>query len=306
MKIFLLAVLVLVLLLATIGYIAFCIACLRNDKKTMGNGINLQPYMPQIEAGKSWFHEHQPEQVGIISHDGIPLVGMYLHAENPKGTIILMHGYRMDGYTDFSCVYEYYYSLGYSLLNVFQRAHGLSGGKYISFGIKERFDCRDWVLYVTDRFGPEHDIFLDGLSMGSSTVLMASGLGLPENVRGIIADCGFTSPIDEFEHLFKTRYHLPLHPIIDLADIFARLFGGFSFKDYSTLKAMESNTIPVLFIHGEEDGLVPMEFSVRAFNACKAEKKLMTIATAGHGMSYLVDPDTCKRELENFLVKHSR
>ena len=38
------------------------------------------------------------------------------------------------------------------------------------------------------------DIFLCGISMGCATTLMAAGLDLPDNVKGIIADCGFTSP----------------------------------------------------------------------------------------------------------------
>lgn len=306
MTIFLSALLVLVLAAACIGYTAFYIASVRSDKRVMGKGlVNLAQYKDMIAAGKQWFLDAQPEKVSIVSHDGLPLRGLYLHAENSKGTIILMHGYRMDGLTDFSCVYEYYHRLGYSLLNVFQRAHSFSGGKYICFGIKERYDCRDWATYVADRFGPEHDIFLDGLSMGCATVLMASGLELPGSVRGIIADCGYTSPIDQFEHLFKNKYRLPLHPIIDLADIFARLLAGFSYKEYSTLKAMEVCRIPVLFLHGEEDPLVPMEHTVRNFRACTAEKKLITVPGAGHGMSYLVATEQCQRELKAFLERYS-
>lgn len=307
MKIFLLVLLVLVLLALAVGYTAFYIASVRRDKRQAGKGlVNLGGYKGQIAQGKQWFREMEPERVDIVAQDGVALAGLYLHAENSKGTVILMHGYRMDGYTDFSCVYKYYYDLGYSLLSVFQRAHGLSGGKYICFGIKERFDCRDWALYVADRFGPEHNIFLDGLSMGCTTVLMAAGLELPGNVRGIVADCGFTSPIDQFRHLFKTKYHLPLHPIIDLADIFARLMAGFSYKEYSTLEAMKSCAVPVLFLHGEDDKLVPMEHTVRAFRACSAEKKLITVPGAGHGMSYLTDREQCQRELKNFLDKYTK
>ena len=306
MEILLIAILILVLLALIAGYVAFSIASLRSDKHHMGKGlVNLSQYKDMIADGKQWFLDAQPEKVSIVSHDGLPLRGLYLHRENSKGTVILMHGYRMDGLTDFSCVYKYYYELGYSLLNIFQRAHTHSGGRYIAFGVKERYDCRDWALYVADRFGPEHDIFLDGLSMGCATVLMASALELPKSVRGIIADCGYTSPIDQFEHLFKTKYHLPMHPIIDLADLWARLLGGFSYKECSTLQAMEKCRIPVLFIHGEEDPLVPMEHTVRNFRACSAEKKLITVPGAGHGMSYLVAMEQCQRELKEFLEKYS-
>ncbi len=303
MKIAIIVIVLIALLLLLAGYIAFTVACYRRTGKIMGSGApNLAPYKEQMEAGREWFLSTEPESVEIVSYDGLRLRGLYLHHPEAKGTILLMHGYRMDGYTDFTCIYKHYYDLGYSLLNVFQRAHALSEGEYIAFGVTERYDCRDWATYIADRFGPEHKIVLDGLSMGATTVLMATGLSLPENVKGVIADCGFTSPWDQLAHLMKTKYHLPVHPLLDLADLFAKMLGGFSLKGYSTLEAMKVNTLPILFLHGEDDVFVPTAFSVRAFEACKAPKRLVTIPGAAHGVSYLVDPETCDRELDAFLT----
>lgn len=290
------------LLILLAGYIVFTIACWRRTGKIMGSGSpNLAPYREQMDAGREWFLGMEPEKVEIISHDGLRLRALYLHNPEAKGTIILMHGYRMDGLTDFTCVYKKYYEAGFSLLNTFQRAHTLSEGEYITFGALERFDCRDWATYVADRFGKEHKIVLDGLSMGATTVLMASGLELPENVKGIIADCGFTSPWDQLAHLCKTKYHLPVHPLLDSAELFARTLGGFSLKSPTTVEAMEHNDIPTLFIHGEDDAFVPTFFSVRAFEACRGPKRLITVPGAAHGVSYLVDQESCDRELDEFL-----
>lgn len=302
MKIAIIALLTLVLILLLIGYIAFSIACWRRVGKVMGSGApNLAPYKEQMDAGRNWFLAQAPEEVEITSYDRLKLRGLYVEHPQAKGTIVLMHGYRMDGYTDFTCIYKHYYDLGFSLLNAFQRAHTESEGEYITFGIKERFDCRDWCCYVADRFGPEHKIVMDGLSMGASSVLMASSLDLPENVCGIIADCGFTSPWEQIAHLMKTRYHLPVHPLLDLANLWAIILGGFSFREYSTLDAMEENTLPILFLHGEADEFVPTVFSIRAYEKCKAPKRIVTVPGAAHGVSYLIDPVTCDRELDDFL-----
>jgi len=302
MKIAIIVIILIVLLILLAGYIAFTIACWRRTGKVMGSGApSLAPFLDRMDEGRQWFLSREPEKVEMVSHDGLRLRGLYLHNPEAKGTIILMHGYRMDGYTDFTCVYKKYYESGFSLLNVFQRAHAESEGEYIAFGVLERFDCRDWAEYVADRFGPEHKIVLDGLSMGAATVLMAAGLELPSNVKGIIADCGFTSPWDQLAHLCKTKYHLPVHPILDSAELFARLLGGFSLKGCSTLEAMERNSLPVLFLHGEEDEFVPTAFSVRAFEHCAGPKRLVTIPGAAHGVSYLVDTETCDRELDAFL-----
>lgn len=304
MKIAIIIIVLIVLIMLLAGYIVFTIACWRGTGKIMGSGSpSLEPYLEQMDEGRQWFLRREPEKVEIISHDGLRLRGLYLHNPEARGTIILMHGYRMDGYTDFTCVYKKYYEAGFSLLNAFQRAHAESEGAYITFGVLERFDCRDWAEYVADRFGPEHKIVLDGLSMGAATVLMAAGLDLPENVRGIIADCGFTSPWDQLSYLCKTKYHLPSRPLLDCADIFARILGGFSLKGYSTIDGMKNNRLPVLFLHGEDDQFVPTAFSVRAFEACAAPKRLVTIPGAAHGVSYLVDQATCDRELDEFLSR---
>jgi hypothetical protein len=306
MLIFLLVLLVLVLLILCVSYALFYIGVCRYPKeRPVKLARSLTPYLGQIEEGISWFKAQSPERVEISAYDSTPLVGLYLHHPEAKGTIILMHGFRSDAYHDFSCAFRFYYEQGYSLLSVFQRAHGESGGSCICYGVKERYDCRDWARYVCDRFGPEHDIFLGGISMGASTVLMATGLEMPKSVRGVIADCGFTSPYDEFKAVLKDRFRLPEHPFMDVADLFSRAIAGFGFKDYSTLSAMELNTLPILFVHGESDRFVPTGFTLENYKACKAEKELITVPGAGHGMSYLLDTPGCQKVLSAFLAKHS-
>ena len=105
-----------------------------------------------------------------------------------------MHGYRAGGLTDFAGLYRFYHEQGYDLLVPFQRSHGPSEGKYICFGVKERYDCRDWAEYAVCRAGKDCNLYLSGISMGCATVLMAAGLPLPSNVRAMIGDCAFTSP----------------------------------------------------------------------------------------------------------------
>lgn len=306
MKILFLVIIVLVLLLLTAGYAMFFIGIVRFPREApVTVPKKHQRFAEQINGGMDWFKAQSPERVVITSHDGLRLVGHYLHHPGTRGTVLLMHGFRSDAYYDFSCAFRTYYDLGFSVLSVYQRAHGESEGRYISYGVKERFDCRDWALYIADRFGPDHDIFLDGLSMGSSTVLMATGLELPGSVRGVIADCGFTCPYDEFAHVLKTRFHLPVHPFIDIAEGFSHIFAGFGFRDYSTLTALESNTLPVLFVHGEDDSFVPLKFTIANYAACTAEKKLVTVPGAEHGLSFLIDTETCRRALEEFLNKYS-
>lgn len=301
MKILLLALLVVALLLITVGYVIFFLAFCRFPRDpTVRHLKGLAPYGPVIDRGMAWFKEQDSEEVRIQAWDGTALVGHYLHHPKPRGTILMMHGFRSHALYDFSCIFKVYYELGFSILTVYQRAHGKSGGQYITFGVKERKDCRNWCQYICDRFGPEHDIFLDGVSMGASTVLMATGLELPKSVRGVIADCGFTSPYEEMKSVLR-RYWLPAHPFLDIADLFCRGFAGFSMKEYSTLEAMKTNRLPIVFVHGEADALVPCRFSKEAYEACRSPKQLLTVERAGHGLCYLMETEQMNGALARFL-----
>ena len=54
---------------------------------------------------------------------------------------------------------------------------------------------------VLARVGEDAEIVLHGLSMGAATVLMVSGERLPEQVKAIIEDCGYTSVSVSYTHL---------------------------------------------------------------------------------------------------------
>lgn len=198
---------------------------------------------------------------------------------------------------------EFLHRLGYDVLLPYQRSHGESQGKYITYGVKERFDCQSWARYAARRFGEDKPLFLMGISMGAATVLMASGLELPGNIRGIVADCGFTTPWDIMAHVARRDYRLPPFPLLYLLDGLAWLRAGFRLKGADTRKALERNRIPVLFLHGEADSFVPLSMTEENFAACRAEKRLYTVPGAGHAQSFGVDPEGCKRALREFLER---
>ena len=297
-----LILLLLILILLAVGYAAFFFACVRipvdpDPEKSK----HLRPYKTQIQFGAKWFQDQSPERVQIRSDDGLRLTGYLLTAENAKGTIVLVHGYRGSPFTDFGYSLPFYGSLGWNILAVCQRAHCESEGKYITFGVRERFDLRDWTLYLNDRFGPQLPIVPIGISMGASTVLMSLGTQLPANVKCAIADCGFTSPYAQFAHMLKTHYHLPRRPLLDIANAFSRVFAHFRFQEYSTITALQNNHIPVLFVHGQEDHFVPLQFTVDNYAACASEKKLITVPEAGHGTSYVFATEQCQQAIRDWL-----
>lgn len=279
----------------------------RKEKKTgvdtSGLVVSLEPFKDEIKAGKEWYYSQNIREADIVSYDGTPLHAEILEKENAIGTIILMHGYRSIAINDFTLVLPYYRDLGYNIIMPDQRACGKSGGKYITLGVKERFDCKAWAEFAAKEFGEEKPIILDGISMGATTVMMATGLDLPKNIAGVIADCGFTSPYEVVLSVLKAT-HIPAIPNVWFAELFARIFAKFSFKEASTIDAMKKCQYPIYFIHGKKDDFVPYYMSEQNFEACISEKKdFFSVEEAGHGMCYLSKREELRAQLKKFLTE---
>ncbi len=298
---------VVLVLLALFGgsLFAMCLACL-HARWTTGNldraiqHSSFRRYKDELTAGFQWIAAQPSETVTIKAYDGVRLVAKYLPCENARGTLLCFHGWRSCPEIDFGCALSFYQSLGLNLLLVNERAHGASGGRFITFGIRERRDVHSWVKWHNQRFGAEAPVLLAGLSMGASTVLMACGEPFPANVRGVIADCGFTSPYDIVAKIAREK-HIPLW-FLPFVSLQTRLFAGFGLKDYSTLTALQDCRLPLMLIHGEGDTFVPCDMSRKAYAASAAsDKTLLTVPNAGHGQSFLLEGDRYRRTLTDFV-----
>lgn len=276
---------------------------LRVDISEMADAEKWEEYIKIIHAVKEKFLQRPSEHVTIRSRDGLTLHGDLFLSENPsKRTVILCHGYTSCGMNDCPTMAEYFMERGYNALIVDHRSHGKSEGQYVGFGILDRFDCLKWIEYVIGRLGDDSEIVLYGVSMGASTVLMASGSDeLPANVKAIISDCAFTSPYDVFKHILKRDYHLPPRPIMDINERMCREKAGYGFRDYSTLDAVKKAPCPILFIHGKEDKFVPTEMTLKNYEACTGEKKLLLVENAGHAASLYENKELYENTVTEFL-----
>lgn len=266
------------------------------------HGKHCQPYQQTIRrlyeraAGLDW------EDVTIVSWDGLRLRGHYCHYADNAPLVLCFHGYRSFGLKDFCGGIDLSRKMGHNILMVDQRAHGESQGDTISFGVKERFDVVNWVNYAVTRFGPETKIMLYGVSMGGGTVLMASGLDLAENVKGIIADCPFDSPIRILLHV-AGRTGIPDWVNRPLLVIGAAVFGGFNVLGADAAEAVKHTKVPILIIHGEADHFVPAEMSKRVYEANPSMITRMTVPGADHGISFLLDPEGYEKAVRTFAEK---
>lgn len=192
-------------------------------------GTDWNQYMPIIEERKAAMLARPHEDVWQTSFDDLKLHATYFPAQAQQGKekiVICFHGYTSQGMSDYIGLSDYYQKRGFAMLLPDARAHGESEGEYIGFGCLDRQDALGWVRWAVEKLGEETEILLHGTSMGAATLLMLSGLKLPEQVKGIVSDCGFTSPKEVFTHVLHTMYHLPAFPIIPGADLVNRKLAG--------------------------------------------------------------------------------
>ena len=248
-------------------------------------------YEPYHSVMTEWILEARSfphEDFYIKSHDGLTLHAKYFEYAPNAVTEIMFHGYKGSAERDLSGGIQRCFALGRNVLLVDQRTSCGSEGKVISFGINEHRDCLAWIDFAVNQFGKDVKLVLTGISMGASTVLMAAGNPLPENVVGVLADCGFSSPKQIIQKCTKDM-HLPAKLIYPFIKLGAKIYGHFDLEEYSPLEAMKTCKVPVIFFHGEDDDFVPCYMSQEMYEACTSPKKLVTIPDAGHGLVYLVD-----------------
>lgn len=240
------------------------------------------------------------EEAYVTADDGARLFGkVYKSTDKTAPVRIMFHGYKSAGERDFCGGLRFAVDDGDNVIMVDQRAHGKSEGRCLTFGIKESRDCLRWIDYAIKTFGENAKIILVGISMGATTVLLASGESLPENVVGVVADCGFSSPREIIKKVIREDFKLPasiVYPIIRLGAI---VFGRFDINGGDVPSALKNSKTPTLFIHGDDDRFVPYEMGVKNYTACAAEKTLLTGRGAGHALTYMVDKESYIKALRD-------
>lgn len=263
-------------------------------------GDAYQKALPKLKIWAEAMYARPFEPVTIISRDGLTLFGRYYHTADNAPLQIQCHGYKGSAFIDFCGGSALAKTLGHNALVIDQRAHGKSEGHTISFGIRERLDCLSWIAYANERFGSQTPIILCGLSMGAASVLMASGEELPANVKGIFADCPYSSPKEIICKVGKDL-HLPsalLYPFVRLG---ALLFGHINPEETDAVRAVQRAKVPILLIHGEADTFVPCDMSRQIYKNCASDITFVTVPDAGHGLCYTVSPDIYKQAVTGFF-----
>ncbi|WP_409022380.1 alpha/beta fold hydrolase [Dellaglioa sp. P0083] len=267
--------------------------------------INSEPKSAELKKEYTWLKQVKKLNWQIKSEDNLKLKAIYVPAESKTNkTIFVAHGF-MGKKEEMVRFIHFYHDKGYNVLAPDARAHGQSQGDYIGYGWLERKDNLQWLDKVIKYQGTDSKITLFGVSMGGATVMMLSGeKKLPSQVKAIIEDCGYTSVADELTYQLKQMYKLPKIPIIPIASLISKVKAGYSFYEASSIKQLNHNKLPVLFIHGSDDKFVPTEMIYQNYAATRGPKEIFIAHGAKHATSFTKYKVEYEKKVTHFLKQY--
>ncbi len=240
-------------------------------------------YVGALEENQKWLDQEKAETVYIESNDGLKLHAYYLKGKaNSTKTIIIAHGYRASSVEMVSYAKYFRDHYGFNVLLPDARAHGKSEGKYIGMGWPDRLDYLQWTQWVLQRTGKSSEIILFGSSMGGATMMMLSGEKLPPQVKFIVEDCGFSSTEAILSYQIQNRTAFPVELLLGSLKTYIQVKFGYSLEEASAIEQVRKKTVPMIFIHGDADTIVPVSMVYQVYDAAPEPKVLLVIPGAEH------------------------
>ena len=241
------------------------------------------------------------EVIRIRTFDGTELAAHYYDRHSPC-TAVLLHGYRAPYLNNFAVSGTWLMEQGFNLLIPVQRAHGESGGRFMSLGEFEHRDLACWLEALHERYRPER-VVLYGVSMGCNAAIRASET-LPEgSVDAMVLDCGYANTFDTVARQLSQMPAFPARLFAHGINLFARLIGRFDMRSGDTREVLKRATIPAFFIHGTADDVVPVEQGRENYLACASPKAAFFAEDAAHATGFMAGGEALRGQLVSFLER---
>lgn len=251
-----------------------------------------------------WIKKQNNEKITIKSHRNKKLVGyLTTPAEESNTFVVFAHGHHTDHNGDPANFLQYYVEKGYNFLAMDHVSCGESEGLFTGFDYFEHKDCLLWIDYLINRFGEDIKIIIHGVSMGGATICKMVNL-VPSQVKLAIADCPYTSATEEFAETVKSVGIKKPMPLVKAFNAVNKVFAGYSLDDTEVRSSVSSAKVPMLFVHGDNDGLVPTAMGVELFELCSSPKELFIVSGAGHADSIRINEVGYHQKLDEFIGKY--
>ncbi|MBF12975.1 MAG: alpha/beta hydrolase [Legionellales bacterium] len=193
-------------------------------------------------------------QVEYIRQGDAIVASRYMPVPEAKYTILYSHGNRQD-LGLLAPVMQRFNQQGYSVFAYDYRGYGHSNGTATETHAKQ--DIRLAYEHLTESLGvaPE-SIILYGYSLGSGVTM---DLAKEKVTAGVIVEGAFTST-------YRTKIPIKVFPID-------------RFDSYAVVSQV---TQPILYLHGEDDSVIPVSHSHDLYHRTTAPSDIVTFSNHGH------------------------
>lgn len=200
-----------------------------------------------------------------------------IKAENPKGTVVLFHGYsgNKSSMLDKSDVFL---KLGYATFLVDFMGSGNSEGNQTTIGFKEAEEVKTVFNYLKEK--GEKNIFLFGTSMGAVAIMKAEN-DYQLSPKGIIIECPFGSMYQTTAKRFSNM-NVPSFPMAGMLLFWGGTQNGFWAFGHKPTEYAKKINCPTLLLYGEKDNRVSQEEIDVIYANLSGEKVLKTYPLSGH------------------------
>ena len=273
---------------------------------------NINKAYAMVKETDSWYdtikkvHESldmirkEPHEIlEIKSEDNLKLKAVYYpNTKKSNTTVICVHGYTSHAEREWAFPGLFYLSLGYNVLIPYQRAHGLSEGKYIAFGAMEPFDMLGWVKLV-NKMNPNGKIIIHGLSMGGGIVLNLSKYKM-ENVKGLIVDAPNVSIESFFVNVTKEIFKTNPEQIATFAIARFEKEFGCKIKDFESVQIVSESQYPMLLSAGSNENLEELFETIKKTNP--KETDIIVLPGCNHGNGMYKQTELYQSKIKEFLA----
>ncbi len=244
---------------------------------------------PIMQEALSWFVSCESEDLHLQAFDDVDLSAKIVRNKQSNRWVLIAHGYGAN-YKEELDVAHRFFDQGYNIFLLNLRGHGQSGGEIVGFGWIDRLDILTCLHYLT-AVDQDIKIVLYGLSMGATTMMNVTGEQLPSQVVACVADCGYSSMEGIIKEMLAQKFKLlpkAMHNsfLLGMNQLIKKRC-HYSIFDNNCMKQLSKSKTPTLFIHGEQDDVVPFSMVFDNYYACQAMKELYTVNDAKHGLSNL-------------------
>jgi len=212
---------------------------------------------------------------------------------------VLVHGftYCLLGQIKYASLFH---EMGFDCVLYDHRNHGLSGRAPTTMGLLEQADLALVCAWAREHLGEDAVLGTMGESMGAATVMLHAKDD--KRLAFAVEDCGFSDFNTLLRYLLPHRFHLAVFPILPMARLFYRMRAGVFFESVHPAAALKDAAhVPMLFIHGGADELVPDYMMQTCYDAKTGEKQQWLVPGAPHAGSWRTDTAGYREHLSSFL-----